>query len=56
MQAVILCGGLGTRLRSILAACEQFKINLAQSLMYGDNKDTDRINLPYLPSKIIARE
>jgi D,D-heptose 1,7-bisphosphate phosphatase len=40
----------------ILAACEQFKINLAQSLMYGDNKDTDRINLPYLPSKIIVRE
>jgi D-glycero-D-manno-heptose 1,7-bisphosphate phosphatase len=40
----------------LLAACEQCKINLAQSLMYGDNKETDRINLPYLPSKIITRE
>jgi D,D-heptose 1,7-bisphosphate phosphatase len=39
----------------ILAACEQFKINLAQSLMCGDNKETDRIQLPYLSSKIIAR-
>ncbi|MDR1323698.1 MAG: HAD-IIIA family hydrolase [Candidatus Margulisbacteria bacterium] len=40
----------------LLAACEQFKINLAQSLMCGDNKETDRIKLPYLPSKIITRE
>jgi len=36
----------------ILSACEQFKIDIAQSLMYGDNKRIDKINLPYLRSKI----
>lgn len=36
----------------ILSACEEFKIDIAQSLMYGDNKQIDKINLPYLKSKI----
>ncbi len=38
----------------ILRACEKFKIDLKNSIMIGDNKDIDKINLPYLQCKIIG--
>lgn len=38
----------------ILRACEKFKIDLKNSVMIGDNKEIDKINLPYLQCKIIG--
>lgn len=37
----------------ILRACEKLKIDLKNSVMIGDNKIVDVINLPYLKSEII---
>lgn len=38
----------------ILKACEDFRIDLMNSVMVGDNENTDRINLFGLSSKIIG--
>jgi D,D-heptose 1,7-bisphosphate phosphatase len=40
----------------ILKACEKCKIDLKNSLMLGDNKEIDNINLPYLKCKIIGEK
>lgn len=37
----------------ILKACELFKIDLKNSIMYGNNPKTDIIKLPYLKSVIL---
>lgn len=36
----------------ILKACEDFRIDLKNSVMVGDNESTDRINLFGLSTKI----
>ncbi|MBQ9245883.1 HAD-IIIA family hydrolase [bacterium] len=37
----------------ILSSCEKLKIDLKNSVMIGDNKDIDKIKLPYLKSIIL---
>ena len=37
----------------ILKACEKLKVDLKRSIMVGDNKEIDKIRLPYLNCKII---